>query len=190
MQSDLERWNQKYRDANPNPDFSPDPILSNFASLLDGVGIALDVACGVGHNAMHLAKLGYYVLAVDGSLTGLHRCRDALSDGNRRVGLVNADLDRFLLPPDIFDVVLVTRYLNRPFIGQLKTAVKPGGLIIYKTFNVNYLDERPVFNKAYLLGLGELAALFTDFTTIATNDTPELTENLSYWVGRRPRALS
>jgi SAM-dependent methyltransferase len=187
MRSDLERWNQKYGDANPNPDFSPDSILETYAPLLDGVGIALDVACGVGHNAMKLARLGYYVLALDGSLTALRRGRHALVDDNRRIGWVNADLDRFFLPADTFDVVLVIRYLNRPFIGQLKTALRPGGLLIYKTFNVNYLDERPVFNKAYLLGLGELAALFADFSMIESNDTLALTESQSYWVGRRPR---
>ena len=185
MRSELERWDDKYRDAPANPDAAPDPILETHASLLNGVGIALDVACGIGHNAIHLAKLGYAVLAVDGSLIALRRCRDALGEDTPRIGLVNADLDRFSLPPDTFDVILVIRYLNRSLIGQLKTALKPGGVLIYKTFNLNYLNARPVFNKSYLLNPGELAALFADFDTIATNDTASTTEHLSYWVGRR-----
>lgn len=186
MRSDLERWNQKYRGGNPHPDFAPDPILVTHAHLLHGAGTALDVACGVGHNAIYLAQRGYQVVAVDGSLNGLSYCREALRGKNLRVDLVNADLEQFTPPPNFFDVVLVIRYLHRPLIAPLKSAVKPGGLIIYQTFNVNYLRERPVFNHDYLLKAGELAGLFADFTPIATNDTPNVTESLSYWIGTRP----
>ena len=185
MRSDLERWNRKYSGGNPHPDFAPDPILTEHAHLLDGVGTALDVACGVGHNAIYLARRGYAVVAVDGSFTGLRYCRNALRGQNLRVSLVNADLENFALPAEYFAVVLVVRYLHRPLIAQLKATLKPGGLMIYRTFNANYLRERPVFNPDYLLKPGELAGFFTDFKCIATNDAPDVTETLSYWIGTR-----
>ena len=75
MQQDVERWNRKYSKGNPNPDFEPDSLLKRYVPLLDGKGIALDVACGVGHNAIFLAKRGYDVIAIDGSVTGLNYCR-------------------------------------------------------------------------------------------------------------------
>lgn len=156
------------------------------AHLLNGVGTALDLACGVGHNAVYLAQLGYDVVAVDGSLIGLNYCREALRGKNLRLSLVNADLENFTLPPNFFNVVLVIRYLHRALIARLKSAIKPGGLVIYQTFNTNYLRERPVFNKDYLLKPGELAEFFVDFTSVATNDTPDVSESLSYWIGTRP----
>lgn len=186
MRSDIERWNQKYRGGNPHPDFAPDPLLLAHAHLFDGAGTALDLACGVGHNALYLAQLGYEVLAVDGSMTGLGYCREALRGRNLRVSLVNADLEDFVLPPNFFDIVLVIRYLHRPLIARLKNAIRPGGLVIYQTFNTNYLRERPVFNKDYLLTPGELAEFFADFTSVATNDTPDVSASLSHWIGKRP----
>lgn len=188
MQSDIERWNQKYRDGNPNPDFAPDPVLKTCVHLLDGKGTALDVACGVGHNAMFLARLGYEVVAIDASLAGLTYCREAMRGKDLRLSLIAADLENFPLPRACFDVVLVIRYLYRPLIARLKTTVKPGGLVIYQTFNLNYLREKPGLRREYLLEPGELMERFADFEPIVTNDSPRIEENLTYWIGRRPPA--
>ncbi len=188
MQHDVERWNLKYRAANPNPDFEPDPLLKNHADLLDGKGAALDIACGVGHNAIFLAKRGYDVMAVDGSETGLNYCRAAIRNTPLRIQLVVADLERIVLPRDHFDVALVFRYLYRPLIAQIKSALKPGGLVIYKTFNSNHLRARPDFKREYLLERGELREWFSDFETIETNDSPQLADGLSYLIGRKPSA--
>ncbi len=186
MRADIERWNAKYKTGNPNPDFEPDPILLASTSLLGGRGNALDLACGVGHNAIFLARNGYDVLAVDGSLTALRYCQAALQGSKLPLLLVAADLERFVLPPDLFDVVLVIRYLSRPLFPRLKRTSKPGGLIIYKTYNINYLHERPTFHEEYLLKRGELAKTFDDFDVIATNDSPRIEESMTYWIGRRP----
>ncbi len=158
--------------------------------LLDGKGIALDVACGVGHNAIFLAKRGYDVIAIDGSITGLNYCREAIRASDLRINLVAADLERLSLPPDCFDLVLVIRYLYRPLIAQLKRAVKPGGLVIYQTFNSNHLREKPDFNREYLLEHGELSERFADFQLIATNDSPRLQDSLTYFIGRKPTSTT
>ena len=186
MRVDIDRWDQKYKDANPNPTFEPDPILVVNAVLLDGQGTALDVACGVGHNAIFLAQRGYDVVAIDGSLSGLRYGRAVLQNTKLPVSLVVADLEALSLPMDFFSLVLVVRYLYRPLIAQLKRALRPGGLIIYKTFNVNYQRERPAFHPDYLLEPGELATIFADFELIATNDSQHLVDSTTFWIGRRP----
>lgn len=183
--TDRNRWETKYAAGNPNPGFVPDPLLVQHAALLDGTGWALDVACGVGQNALYLAQRGYVVVAVDGSYTGLHYCRTALAYSERRVHLVAADLDRFVVPHDMFALVIVFRFLDRGLIPELKEALIPGGLMIYQTFNVNRLQSSPQMTRSYLLEPGELVQLFADFTTIETNDTPENTAELSHWIGRR-----
>jgi tellurite methyltransferase len=185
--ADRIRWNSKYAAGNPNPGFVPDPLLVQHAQLLDGKGWALDVACGVGQNALFLARLGYEVMAVDGSYTGLHYCRDALVRSELRVHLIAADLDRFPLPHDRFSLVIAFRYLDRRLIMDLKQAVVPGGLIIYQTFNVNRLLATPQMTRSYLLEPGELAQMFANFDTVETNDTADIREELSCWIGRRPK---
>jgi tellurite methyltransferase len=186
-ETDRKRWEAKYATGNPNPGFVPDPLLVQHAALLDGNGWALDVACGVGQNAMYLARRGYNVLAIDGSYNGLHYCRDALTDTDLRVHLVAADLDRFVLPYDCFQLVTVFRFLDRRLIPGLKHAVVPGGLLFYQTFNVNRLSASPQMTRSYLLEPGELARAFVDFETIETNDTSENPSELSHWIGRRPK---
>jgi len=186
MQHDVERWNRKYRAGNPNPDFAPDPLLTSHAHLLDGKGAALDLACGVGHNAIFLARRGYDVMAVDGSEIGLNYCRAAIRNTSLRIRLVAADLERIALPRDYFDVVLVVRYLYRPLVAQIKSTLKPGGIIIYKTFNTNHLREKPDFKREYLLQHGELREWFSDYDVMATNDSPQLDDALTWLIARKP----
>ena len=69
---------------------------------------------------------------------------------------------------------------------RLKQALRPGGLMVYATFNENFLLEKPTFNPCYVLKLGELSAAFADFEPCSTNDTQSNRESLSYWVGRKP----
>lgn len=184
---DRERWERKYAAGNPHAAFLPDPLLIQHAQVFDGNGWAFDVACGVGQNAMWLARRGYEVLAVDGSLTGLRYGREAAAATDVRVHFVAADLDRFVLPEDTFALVIVFRYLDRTLIPRLKRALIPGGLIVYETFNVNRLRSSPGMARSYLLEPGELATRFADFETIETNDTPDIRGELSYWIGRRPK---
>ena len=183
--ADIERWNRKYRAGNPNPAFAPSPLLVQHAHLLDGRGLALDVACGVGQNAVFLAGRGYDVVAVDGSVTGLEYCRQAMGASRRRIHLVAADLDRFGFPPEAFSLVIVFRFLARALFPALRETLAPGGVLIYETFNVNKLAATPM-NREYLLEVGELARAFADFECIATNDVPENATELTHWIGRRP----
>ena len=184
MREDIERWDKKYADAIPHPD-EPDPILAEYRNLLDGQGRALDVACGMGHNAMYLARLGYQVVAIDGSMVGLRHCRKALCQTDLPVSLVAMDLDSFAPPPEYFDLVIVVRFLDRLLIPRLKDALHAGGLLLYKSFNRNLLVERPEFNPDYLLEPGELAERFEDFRCIATNDSEAISETQTYWIGRK-----
>ena len=188
MQHDVERWNRKYQTGNPNPDFAPDSLLASHAHLLDGKGAALDLACGVGHNAIFLAQRGYDVTAIDGSETGLHYCREQIRKMPLRIQLIAADLERIALPRDFFDVVLVVRYLHRPLVAQIKNTLKPGGTVIYKTFNVNHLREKPDFRREYLLEHGELREWFSGYEAVATNDPAQLDDAVTWLIARKPSA--
>lgn len=184
--ADQERWNRKYAAGNPNPAFTPSPLLVQYAHLLDGKGMALDIACGVGQNAVFLADRGYEVIGVDGSLVGLRHCREAAACTPRRIHLVAADLDRFVFPRAAFALVIVFRFLNRALFAGIRQAVAPGGLVVYETFNVNRLRASPDMNRSYLLEPGELAGAFAGFETLVTNDAPGITTELTHWIGRRP----
>ncbi|HEY8555380.1 MAG TPA: class I SAM-dependent methyltransferase [Burkholderiales bacterium] len=183
--ADRERWDRKYAAGNPAP--APNPLLARFAHLLDGRGIALDVACGVGQNAIELAARGYRVLAVDGSRRALEHARGAVAERGLPVQLVHADLDTFELAPGTCAVIVVFRYLDRRLFARLKEWLAPGGLLLCETFNVNQRRHAKHMNPDYLLAPGELAGAFADFETIETNDTAANTSELTHWVGRKQR---
>ena len=113
----------------------------------------LDLACGAGRHARHLAALGHSVLAVDrdeGALAGLAavpaietRCADLEAGG-------------WPLAGERFDGIIVTNYLHRPLLPSLIGALKPDGVLLYETFaRGNAAFGRPS-NPHFLLEPGEL----------------------------------
>lgn len=183
MNNDAERWDRRYRDASPR--FRPDPLLAEYrAQLPSPPGRILDVACGVGHNALWFAEHGYDAFGVDASRIGLEQ---GLAEAGRRghtLLLIAADLNVYRPPPAAFDVITVFRYLNRALLPALAASLNPGGVLIYKTFNLLH-SERTGFNPDYALHPGELRGAFAELTVIATNDNATLTESETFLVARK-----
>ncbi len=151
-----DKWNGRYRAHTP-ADFEPPQVLLRNLHLLPEHGRALDVACGMGPAARLLAGRGLDTLGVDISAQAI----DQLNDLARRDGLpLRAevrDLVRQGLPPGSFEVVVVTRYLQRDLFPALLDALAPGGLLCYQTFTTER-REGPS-NPDFLLRPGELPVL-------------------------------
>lgn len=183
--NDRERWNRKYAGSRPGAGFTPDPLLIEHAAGLQGRGVALDVACGLGDNALFLAQLGNEVFAVDISEAAVQRLVHRARRHRLALHAFVADLDVWRPPGARFDLITVFRFLNRDLIELLKTALRPGGLLIYRTWNRNHLVEKPDFRPEYLLAAGELQTLMTGLRPLATNDTPDNPAPDSWWIGER-----
>lgn len=193
MQEDINRWNRKYREraleraGGTAPVFPPhEPLLERVATRLDG-GDVLDVACGLGQNAMWLAARGHRVVGVDGSEVAL---RMAARESARRalpVRWLCADLEYFTPAVDSVDLIVVVRFLDRTGLPRLLRALRPGGLLFHLTFNVNRLAEDPRFNRHYLLERGELRRLLDALEVLDGNDTDDI-EDASTWLLARRRA--
>jgi tellurite methyltransferase len=155
--SERERWNRKYAQGEGPAHFAPKDFLTEHAGLLTG-GRALDAACGFGGNALYLAARGYYVDAVDVSEVALLQVQgEARRRGvHDRVHPVQADLDRWWVPPARYDLILVFYYLNRELWTHLFDGLRPGGLLFQAHRNRRFLQQRPDFHPNYLLEVGEL----------------------------------
>lgn len=171
MRADIDRWNRKYAGGPRSVEPAGEPELAAAASALPGRGLALELACGRGANALFLARLGYQVVAVDCAINGLGSCRRTA----RRLGLpvfpVVMDLDRAALPHRRFRLVCVVRYLNRPLFPVLAEALAPGGVLFYKTFNRRHLEDHPGFNPGYVLEDGELDRAFAGLGRLAGGES-------------------
>lgn len=186
MNPDILRWNEKYRAASRGAFGEPDPLLTQHAALLEKGKRALDLACGAGANAIFAATRGMSVVGVDASLEGLRIASKRARAAGVRIALVNADLEVYRPPAGRFDLVLMFRYLNRPLIASLAAALRPGGVMMCKTFNLNYLEDKPDMNPDYLLEPGELHRSFPGLVCIDSNDGEDNAATTSWWIGRKP----
>jgi tellurite methyltransferase len=190
-ESDRARWEERYADGDWADIEEPARILEDAEAWLAESGLALDLACGAGRNALWLARRGFTVLAVDISWQGLQRLRRRARNENLDVHLALADLESFALPRDTFDLIVNTRFLLRPLLPSLRDALRPGGLLLVETYNV---DEIEVLGgdirRAYALERGELKQLFWDFEMLLYEEgvfeEAEGERGLARMVARRP----
>ena len=156
------KWNQIYS-LEPVMGGTPQPaqVLVDFSYLLPQTGRALDLACGKGGNALFLAESGLETWAWDISDVVL----DQLSTCAKQTGLsVHAevrDVECQPLPTACFNVIVVSRFLNRSICQQIIEMLAPGGLLFYQTFTIDALTmEIGPRNPDYLLKRNELLKLF------------------------------
>jgi SAM-dependent methyltransferase len=134
----------------------PSAWVCRFAPYIRDGGNVLDVACGNGRHARYLAALGHKVLAVDLDAATLGALAAVAATQTRVVDLEGAP---WPFDGEFFDAVVVTRYLHRPLLPLMVTALAPGGVLIYETFaagNERYGRPR---NPEFLLQHGELLEL-------------------------------
>jgi tellurite methyltransferase len=175
-ESDRERWDRKYAILEGPAHFRPRRLLVEYRDLLTGTGQeaahqpasflsgrrALDVACGFGGTSLYLASLGYQVDAVDVSSVALAQVQAEASRRGLHIGLIQADLTHWWVPPSRYDLIVVSYYLNRGLMPQLSRGLRARGLLFVETWNVRYLSVKPGFDPAYMLQLGELRCLAMD----------------------------
>ncbi len=185
--ADIKKWNGKYRSSDIISAVEPDEELVFYQSILPQQGAALDLACGLGKNTLFLAQHGLMVTALDASREGLKKLEKSAKTFHleERITLLEADLDYFTLAESCFDLILVVRYLNRALFDGIEQALKPGGLLIYKTFNHNMLQKMSEFNPAYTIETAELIAGFPGLNIVGSNRENSESE-YAFIIGRKP----
>jgi tellurite methyltransferase len=170
---DRVRWDNNYKKMSSNVFPGADPLLKEFTPLADGTSAprALDLAGGFGQNGLWLAEQGYATDIMDISRVALQRARAEMAMRNlRNVNLLQIDVDTLELKAESYDLICVFRYLKRDLFPMLAAAIKPGGRIIYETFNLRYLDVVPQFNRDFLLEDGELQGYFSGWQIVHTEE--------------------
>ena len=161
---DQVKWDARYRGSDKIPE--PALVLQEFQHLLPMSGQALDLACGLGGNALLLAEHGLTTYAWDISPVAIDRLKqEAVSRG---LGLETDVRDVVAAPPApaSFDVIVVSRFLERELVTSLIQALRPGGLIYYQTFTADRVDDTGPHNPQYRLSQNELLTLFNSLRLI------------------------
>jgi len=139
-ESERESWNRRYRDGS-HGSLRPDPFLvSAFDEYIQPnfpkAGSALDVAGGVGRHATWLARRQWQVTLIDISAVGVEKARENAHDLSHRIDFRVADLNDFESGRERFDLILVFFYLQRSIFSELTASLRPGGLLLYKTYTL------------------------------------------------------
>jgi len=122
---------------------------------------ALDVAMGRGRHAFLLAAAGFRTLAVDSRFDVILETVRRAHDRGFDLHAWCADLTRPALPSGRFDLVIVTRYLQRDLCPSLIDTIAPGGFLLYETFTELQKGRgRGPQSPDHLLRAGELRSLF------------------------------
>jgi 2-polyprenyl-3-methyl-5-hydroxy-6-metoxy-1,4-benzoquinol methylase len=151
-------WNKVYATATePGP---PAQVLLNNLHLLPATGSALDLACGLGANALLLASHGLQVEAWDSSAVAITKLRFFSLRQGQSVNTVTGDVGELALSGRRWDVIVVSHFLDRSLCVHLPNLLEPGGLLFYQTFTRHGSTERKPHNTDFLLAENELLRLF------------------------------
>jgi len=147
---------------------SPSPFVVEWTTRLARErltrGRALEVAMGRGRHTLALARAGWRAFGVDIREGAVREgVSAAAADGFAVLGWC-ADLTAHPLPRARFDLIVVTRYLQRDLFLSIREAVVPGGFVVYETFTTaqRALGRGPR-SADHLLEPGELRRLFEGF---------------------------
>jgi tellurite methyltransferase len=157
-EEDKERWDKKYDTETYLFGRNPIPFLKDHLDLLPK-GAALDLAMGEGRNGVFLATKGLQVTGVDISEAGFKKARALAAEKGVKLTTMVADLEQYTIPPNTYDVIVCTYFLQRDLFPKIAAALKPGGVAVIETYTVDNLQYRPTFNKSFLLERNELLTL-------------------------------
>jgi SAM-dependent methyltransferase len=151
----IEKWNERYRAGEQLFD-TPSPLVTRFVADL-APGVALDLACGPGRNALFLAERGWRVTAVDGSPIAIAKLRERDVQIDARV--VDLERGEFQIQPDSYDLICDCLYLQRDLFPQMKIGIRTGGMAIVTVLLAGVGTPTRV-------SPGELRAYFADWTIL------------------------
>lgn len=159
MSNIQQKWDERYRQAITD---YPQPalVLQQNQHLLPKHGVALDLACGLGANALLMASLGLQSQAWDISSEALSKLTAEVKRHQLEVFTEQRDVSAKPPAENSFDVIVVSQFLDRQLCPQLISALKPNGLLFYQTFCRDRVNSKGPQNPEFLLADNELLSLF------------------------------
>jgi tellurite methyltransferase len=173
-----QHWNQRYSVPSELPQVSYG--LQHYTHLIPNSGTGLDLACGLGQNSIFLTKHGLKMNGWDYSAAGLEQMAHHCSLQKVEVNQQCIDLTNTPWPNQKFDLICITAFLDRTLCPQILSHLKPGGILVYQTFNQVTDIAGETLSKPrrpkFLLTKGELLELFNELEPLVYHDAQELAQ--------------
>ena len=157
--NDKEKWNAIYQSGTHDQKQAAQ-VLTEHPHLLPESGNALDLACGLGTNAIFLARHKLDTSAWDISKEAISTLDKFAKEAKINLATEVRDVSSNPPPENTFDVIVVSHFLDRKIIPDIKNALKKNGLVFYQTFISEKINETGPKNPDDLLDKNELLGLF------------------------------
>ncbi len=189
-----DKWNTRYQSTGNSvvtANLSPAYILQEFQHLLPDQGKALDLACGLGANALFLAQHNLETHAWDISSVAIEKLNNEANSLNLNTKTEVRDV--VAKPPEekSFDVIVVCHFLERKIMPNIISALRQNGLLFYQTFTKARVQDTGPSNENYRLGKNELLRLCENLDVIVyreedlIGDTASGFRNQALYIGQR-----
>jgi len=188
--SEKERWETRYASDGYLFGTEPNAFLATQAARLRGRKTALTVADGEGRNGVWLAEQGLDVTAVDFSPTALGKAAALAQKHGVSLKTEVADITTWRWAANAFDVI-VAIFIHlagderTAFLRNIKTALKPGGLLLmqnYRTEQLKYRTGGPP-DAERLYNRSALEAAFADFSELTIHEHDDVLSEGTAHVG-------
>lgn len=166
MTTDRDRWNAKFL-AGEAQSTEPDPLSVEVCASLTP-GRALDLAGGAGRHALWLARHGWDVVLSDVSDEGLAIATRRAADADVTLAIRRESAGETLAwaaQDHPLDLIVVFWCLLREQFTALPGALRPGGMLVYKTYNSEHVRYTEGHSLSTALDPGELAIAFPALKT-------------------------
>ena len=191
MESVGNKWDRIYSQSNVEK-YPAVSVLTENAFLLPKFGTALDLACGLGTNAIFLARHGLATEAWDISGVAIEKLRRNADSGDLEINAQVCEINGDSFSGRSFDVIVLSRFLDRNLSDAIMDALKPGGLLFYQTYTEEKTAPHGPNNPDYLLAENELLRLFSGLRVIfyrengCIGDIEEGLRNEAQLIGQNP----
>jgi 2-polyprenyl-3-methyl-5-hydroxy-6-metoxy-1,4-benzoquinol methylase len=162
------KWDKRYESATQAGQASE--VLQRYQHLLPESGHSLDLACGLGANALLLAQHGLTTEGWDASGTALRKLAEFAAERGLNVKTRQRNVEECPPQAEAFDVIVVSNFLHRATFPQLLAALRPGGLLYYQTFIKDKSPDIGPTSPEFLLDMNELLRLATGLRILAYHE--------------------
>jgi SAM-dependent methyltransferase len=138
-------WDERYSSDDYAYGTTPNTFLQqHYASIPKGK--ILSLAEGEGRNAVFLAKQGYAVTAVDGSLVGLNKAKRLAGQNGVSIECIHADLAEYDLGEQAWDGIVsifcpLPSALRIAMYKKVISALKPNGVFLLEAYTPDQLKH-------------------------------------------------
>jgi len=140
----MNMWDERY--STPGYAFGTEPneFLAQTCQHIPR-GRVLSLGEGEGRNAVHLAKQGHAVTAVDQSAIGLEKVRRLAAENGVTIDTIPTDLADFQIEPNSWDGI-VSIFCHLPLAlrarihGQIVAGLRPGGAYLLEAYTPRQLE--------------------------------------------------